>query len=112
MKPNLSDETTAFSRRRFLYASILACVAMQFGIAGAASAQPDEVSLVSHVVIQPAVNHALGNLKHIKAGVLDVAYAELGPANGPVVILLHGWPYDIHSYDRVAPRWRPRAIAC
>ncbi|MGN6739667.1 alpha/beta fold hydrolase [Dyella sp.] len=34
---------------------------------------------------------------------LDVAYAELGPADGPVVILLHGWPYDIHSYERVAP---------
>jgi pimeloyl-ACP methyl ester carboxylesterase len=39
----------------------------------------------------------------VHAGVLDVAYAEMGPANGPVVILLHGWPYDIHSYADVAP---------
>lgn len=46
---------------------------------------------------------ALDSLKHVRAGVLDVAYAELGPADGPVVILLHGWPYDIHSYDQVAP---------
>lgn len=44
-----------------------------------------------------------GPLKHVHAGVLDVAYAEMGPANGPVVILLHGWPYDIHSYVDVAP---------
>ena len=44
-----------------------------------------------------------GPLKHERAGVLDVAYAEMGPANGPVVILLHGWPYDIHSYEKVAP---------
>ncbi|TBR39387.1 MULTISPECIES: alpha/beta fold hydrolase [Dyella] len=45
----------------------------------------------------------LGELKQVKAGVLSVGYAELGPAKGPVVILLHGWPYDIHSYDVVAP---------
>ncbi len=44
-----------------------------------------------------------GPLRHVHAGVLDVAYAEMGPANGPVVILLHGWPYDIHSYVDVAP---------
>ena len=44
-----------------------------------------------------------GPLKHVHAGVLDIAYAEMGPANGPVVILLHGWPYDIHSYEEVAP---------
>ena len=46
---------------------------------------------------------SLGALKHVKAGLLDVAYAEVGPADGPVVILLHGWPYDIHSYSDVAP---------
>ncbi|MEU0172155.1 alpha/beta hydrolase [Streptomyces massasporeus] len=42
-------------------------------------------------------------IKQIKAGVLDVGYTELGPAHGPVVICLHGWPYDIHSYVDVAP---------
>jgi pimeloyl-ACP methyl ester carboxylesterase len=46
----------------------------------------------------------LGPLRHVNAGALDVAYAELGHPNGPVVILLHGWPYDIHSYEEVAPR--------
>jgi pimeloyl-ACP methyl ester carboxylesterase len=42
-------------------------------------------------------------LKQIDAGLLNVGYAEAGPADGPVVLLLHGWPYDIHSYDDVAP---------
>src|SRR6266571_7993923 len=44
-----------------------------------------------------------GVLKQIDAGVLNVGYAEAGPADRPVVILLHGWPYDIHSYVDVAP---------
>jgi pimeloyl-ACP methyl ester carboxylesterase len=42
-------------------------------------------------------------LRQIDAGLLNVAYAETGPASGPPVILLHGWPYDIHSFDEVAP---------
>jgi pimeloyl-ACP methyl ester carboxylesterase len=51
----------------------------------------------------PAGRTSFAALKQIKAGVLDVGYAEAGPANGPVVILLHGWPYDIHSFVDVAP---------
>ena len=42
-------------------------------------------------------------IKQIEAGVLNVGYAEAGPADGPAVLLLHGWPYDIHSYAEVAP---------
>jgi|SRR5437763_3969221 len=45
----------------------------------------------------------LGPLKQIDAGVLNVGYAELGPSGGTPVVLLHGWPYDIHSYEEVAP---------
>ncbi|MGW4212063.1 alpha/beta fold hydrolase [Lentzea sp. NPDC004789] len=44
-----------------------------------------------------------GPVKQVRAGLLNVGYAELGPADGPVTILLHGWPYDIHSYVDVAP---------
>jgi pimeloyl-ACP methyl ester carboxylesterase len=44
-----------------------------------------------------------GTLKQIDAGVLNIGYAEAGPAGRPTVILLHGWPYDIHSYVDVAP---------
>ncbi|WP_395604987.1 alpha/beta fold hydrolase [Pseudomonas sp. B21128] len=69
-----------------------------FGALGTAQAQTAEPAAASYSAPSP-----FGPLKHVKAGVLDVAYAETGPANGPVVILLHGWPYDIHSYDEVAP---------
>jgi pimeloyl-ACP methyl ester carboxylesterase len=48
-------------------------------------------------------NTSFGALKQVDAGVLNIGYAEAGPANGPVVLLLHGWPYDIHSYVDVAP---------
>jgi pimeloyl-ACP methyl ester carboxylesterase len=44
-----------------------------------------------------------GPVKQIDAGVLNVGYVELGPATGAPVILLHGWPYDIHAYEEVAP---------
>ncbi|MBG7697148.1 alpha/beta hydrolase [Streptomyces sp. MC1] len=53
--------------------------------------------------ITPGTHTTFPTLKQVKAGVLDIGYAEAGPAHGPVVILLHGWPYDIHSYVDVAP---------
>ena len=51
----------------------------------------------------PATTGSFGPLRQVDAGVLDVGYAEAGPAGGPVVLLLHGWPYDIHSYVEVTP---------
>ena len=48
-------------------------------------------------------SHRLEPLRHVDAGVLDIAYYEAGPTDGPVVMLLHGFPYDIHSYVDVAP---------
>lgn len=44
------------------------------------------------------------DIRQIRAGTLDVGYVDVGPANGPVAILLHGWPYDIHAFSDVAPR--------
>ena len=46
---------------------------------------------------------SFGPVKQVEAGVLDVGYVEAGPADGPAVFLLHGWPYDIHSYEEVTP---------
>ena len=46
---------------------------------------------------------AFGSVRQIDAGVLDVGYVDAGPADGPAVLLLHGWPYDIHSFAEVAP---------
>ncbi len=49
------------------------------------------------------LNASFTSVKQIDAGLLNVGYADAGPVNGPAVILLHGWPYDIHSYVDVAP---------
>ncbi|WP_055551331.1 alpha/beta fold hydrolase [Streptomyces sp. NBRC 110028] len=53
--------------------------------------------------VTPGTHTAFPRLKRIRAGLLNVGYAELGPAHGPAVVCLHGWPYDIHSYVDVAP---------
>ena len=57
---------------------------------------------IGHVTAN-AKNTWFGSLKQIDAGLLNVGYAEAGPANSPAVILLHGWPYDIHSFVDVTP---------
>ena len=51
----------------------------------------------------PGTSTSFGPLKQVDAGVLNVGYAEAGPADGPAVVLMHGWPYDIHSYAEVIP---------
>jgi len=53
--------------------------------------------------IAPGTHTTFSDLKQVRAGVLDIGYAEAGPKHGPVAILLHGWPYDIHSFVDVAP---------
>jgi pimeloyl-ACP methyl ester carboxylesterase len=86
-------------RRRF-FGAAAAVGATQLGIIAPAAAQRAETKIPA---IRPGTNTSFGPLKQIDAGVLNVGYAEAGPANGPVVILLHGWPYDIYSFVDVAP---------
>jgi pimeloyl-ACP methyl ester carboxylesterase len=55
-------------------------------------------------MVEPTSRHTLlGPLRQVDAGLLNVGYAEVGPGDGRVAVLLHGWPYDIHSYLEVAP---------
>ena len=54
-------------------------------------------------MMRNGTNTSFGTLKQIDAGLLNVGYAETGPGDGPAVLLLHGWPYDIYSYVDVAP---------
>jgi pimeloyl-ACP methyl ester carboxylesterase len=78
-----------YSRRRFLGTAANALLAAVIGLGTSARAASAERSF--------------GPLKQIDAGVLSVGYAEAGPAEGMPVLLLHGWPYDIHTYGDVAP---------
>ena len=87
------------NRRRFVGAAALAVAAAKLGIVTTANAQARKAL----PTIKPGTNTSLGPLKQIDAGLLNIGYAEAGPADGPVVFLLHGWPYDIHSYVDVAP---------
>src|SRR3977135_3144552 len=87
-------------RRAFFGTAAMAVAATQLGMIVPAAAQRVEAKMPA---IKPGTNRSFGPLKQINAGVLNVGYAEAGPANGPVVILLHGWPYDIHSFVDVAP---------
>jgi pimeloyl-ACP methyl ester carboxylesterase len=89
-------------RRRFFGAAALAIASAELGLIGAAQAQAGK-PLAQLPSVKPGTNTSFAPLKQIDAGLLNVGYAEAGPANGPVVILLHGWPYDIYSFVDVTP---------
>ena len=82
--------------RRQFFGVAAGTVAAGLGVIGLARAE-------SEASRSAATNASFGAIKQIDAGVLNVGYAEAGPANGPVAILLHGWPYDIHAFVDVAP---------
>jgi pimeloyl-ACP methyl ester carboxylesterase len=90
-------------RRRFFGAAALTLATAQFGMIGSASAESGKATVGDTTTIKPSTNTSFGTLKQIDAGLLNVGYADVGPANGPAVVLLHGWPYDIFSFVDVAP---------
>jgi pimeloyl-ACP methyl ester carboxylesterase len=86
-------------RREFLQAAAWGVAAAPLVLDSAAQAQP----ATSKPTSPPSISSSFASLKQINAGILNVEYAEDGPVGGPAVILLHGWPYDIHSFVDVAP---------
>jgi pimeloyl-ACP methyl ester carboxylesterase len=98
----MSDEINHF-RRRFCGATALTLAAGPLGLFDAARGSIPEAAGSSSSGAQTGTRTSFAALKQIDAGALSVGYAEDGPADGPAVILLHGWPYDIHTYVDVAP---------
>jgi len=84
----------AINRRRLILGAALS------GLAGKAFAQAAPAT----APVRASSAQRLEPLRHVEAGVLNIAYYEAGPADGPVAILLHGFPYDIHCFVDVAPQ--------
>ncbi len=89
----------AIDRRRFLGATAMTVAAAELGLTTSTQAQTSP----SNGSTKAAGNTSFASLKQINARLLNVGYAEAGPADGKPVILLHGWPYDIYAFVDVAP---------
>jgi pimeloyl-ACP methyl ester carboxylesterase len=98
-----TSETITHNRRRFLGTAAMTLAAARLGMLNPANAQPSNPRTADLPATKPGANPSFDSLRQIDAGLLNIGYAEAGPANGSAVILLHGWPYDIYSFVEVAP---------
>jgi pimeloyl-ACP methyl ester carboxylesterase len=96
-------ESRGQNRRRFLSRAAAAFATVELATINSAGAESSEQVPQTAPAIKSGTHTSFGALKQIDAGLLNVGYAEAGPASGPPVILLQGWPYDIYSYVDVAP---------
>src|ERR1700735_1883609 len=99
----INSECDARRRHFVLGAAATSIVATQIGLVRTAAAQSIATGASKVPPITPGTHTSFGPLKQIDAGLLNIGYAEAGPSDGPPVILLHGWPYDIYSFVDVAP---------
>lgn len=92
-----------YSRRDFFGIAGMGIAASQVPVSGPAWARSGAMPPPRQPEVGEETGRPFGAIKQIDAGVLNVGYADVGPARGAVVILLHGWPYDIHTFADVAP---------
>ena len=97
----MSDASTP-DRRHFLGTVAMTVAALELLMIDSAHGQSDTPNATG-ATSTTETNTAFAPLRQVDAGVLSVGNAEAGPADGPPVVLLHGWPYDIHSFVDVAP---------
>ena len=90
-------------RRRFFGTAIMTLAAARFGATRFSNMSISTMTPEAGIAVAARTGSSFDSLKQIDAGVLNVGYAEAGPASGRPVILLHGWPYDIHAFEEVAP---------
>lgn len=93
--------TFHLGRRRFLSTAAVGVAGLT--ILGPSEVRSSKVNLADVPPIKPGTHTSFASIKQTNAGLLNIGYAEVGPTSGTPVILLHGWPYDIHSYVDVAP---------
>jgi pimeloyl-ACP methyl ester carboxylesterase len=103
MKKIKISEKANQGRRFFVSTAVVMIAASRLGLVGSVNAQGGKARPSQITAIKPGTNASFAPLKQIDAGPLNVGYAEAGPTDGPPVLLLHGWPYDIYSYVDVAP---------
>ena len=91
-----------YDRRNFLGNAVMTLGAAELAMLGYLSDKFVESS-IKISKNKSITNASFDELKQINAGVLNVGYVDAGPVDGKVIVLLHGWPYDIHTYADVAP---------
>ncbi|MDO9376095.1 MAG: alpha/beta fold hydrolase, partial [Ferruginibacter sp.] len=97
------SNTIKYDRRRFLIDSVTTLAVTELALIGFAGTAFGKAEPINKPTAKQGISPSFDSIKQVNAGVLNVGYVEAGPADGAVVLLLHGWPYDIHSFAEVTP---------